>query len=268
MKSTGNSDVFADARACFRRRLREARPDPRLARMAANALAHGAPVRTRSGGRLLCGAGPEAEGLLFKFYGRHRYFDRWRSSRAKLAWAAGRALAELGVPAVEAVGFVEDSPDIGPFRSCLVMRELPGQINLREWVRRHHRALDADMWRAWRERLCSSWLQLGRAGVYHDDTKALNVLTRVEWSAAPHPLTWIDLESVRIGHRPGRRGILRNLVQLNGSLRKWVPDSERAGFLEQAAGEYPWLRAWWVKPLIRHWTRRRLLHEVRTRCGP
>lgn len=268
MKSTGNSDVFADARARFRRRVQEARPDPVLARLAADALARGTPVRARSGARLLRGVGLESEGLLFKFYGGHRHFDRWRPSRAKLAWAAGRALAEVGIPAVEAVGYVEDSPDIGPFRSCLVMREMPGQINLREWVRRHHRALDAAAWRAWREHLCECWLQLGRAGVYHDDTKALNVLTPAEWRPNPHRLTWIDLESVRIGHRPGRRGVLRNLVQLNGSLRKWVPASERVAFLEQAAQEHPWLRAWWVEPLIRRWTRRRLLHEVRTRCGP
>lgn len=268
MKSTGNSNAYAAARKRWRRILDEARPNPALERLAAEALVHGASIRGHTGARLLRGAGQESAGLLFKFYGRHRYFDRWRPSRARLAWAAGRAMAELGLPAVEVVGFLEEGAEIGPFRSCLVMRELDGYINLREWIRRHHRRLDATAWSAWREHVCEAWLQLGRTGVYHDDTKALNMLTLPDWSPDPHPLIWIDLESVRVGHPPGRRGLLRNLVQLNGSLRKWVPDVERLAFLEQAASEHPWLRARWVAPLIRRWTRRRLLHEVRTRCGP
>lgn len=268
MKSTGNSDPFLRARALFRNHLLHASADNSLTLLAAQALASAPTTRRRRIGRILRCPTPSCQGLIFKFYGKHRYFDRLRPSRARLAYAAGLTLRDLGIPTVEPVGFVENTPEIAPFDSCLVMREKPGAVHLREWIRRHRNHMTEDSWRAWRQQVCEAWLQLGRVGVYHDDTKALNLLTDASWSPKPRFLVWIDLESVHAGRRPGLRGVLRNLVQLNGSLRKWVPNTERFAFLEQASAEYPWLAQKWVPWVIRWWTRRRLRHEVRTRCGP
>jgi hypothetical protein len=268
MKSTGKSAVYRSARALFRHYLREAESDLSLVPLVEEAFASGVSVRARGVPRVRAGASRAAEGYMFKFYEGHRHFNRWRPSRARMAWAAGRTLADLGVSCVEVVGFVERLTAWAPYESCLVMRAISDAITLREWVRRHHRCLDARDWSELRERLCRHWLRLGEVGIYHDDTKALNVLTSCAAKPLPDRFIWIDLESVRPGYRPGRRGVIRNLVQLNGSLRKWVPDIERRRFLEQAAAAYPWLLEPWVEWSIRRWTRRRLLNEVRTRCGP
>lgn len=262
MKSTGNPDAFSSALVRYRRYVRSARPDSALRVLAEAILARGIPARKR----LARSALPGASGLLFKFYGPHRHFDAWRASRARLAFAAGRVLADAGAPSVEVVGFVEGLK--GPYASCLVLREIPGAVNVREWLKRHHGCMTAETWRNWREGIYAAWKALSDAGIYHDDTKALNLITAPEWSEAPAWLRWTDLESVHPGRRPTRWRIIRNLVQLNGSLRKWVPDEERFRFLALAKRDYPWLDGVWVVPLIRRWTRRRLMNELKTRCGP
>lgn len=264
----GNSDPYSRARTLYHRHLEAASSDPLLARLASDALARGIPVQARRAGRVLKMSDGNAAGLIFKFYAKHRHFDRWRPSRAKMAFAASRTLQELGIRSVEVVGFVDSSPEITPFDSCLVMREQKHAITLRDWLRKYHRQMDRQSWSAWRNAVFEAWIGLGRNGLYHDDTKALNLLTNACWSPVPQFLAWIDFESIRAGYRPGMRSILRNLAQLNGSLRKWVPDEERIAFLRQAAAEYPWLAQPWVPCLLRWWTQRRLRHEVRTRCGP
>src|SRR5690606_17473581 len=116
-----------------------------------------------------------------------------------------------------------------------------------------------EQWTQWRETLREFWLDLERRGIYHDDTKTLNILVQTP-ADAPMKLWWIDPESVHPGHRPGRRQILRNLVQLNGSLRTWVPDEQRLLFLKEIAQVHPWLRVPSVEQKIRDWTRKRLLN--------
>ena len=266
MKSTGNSTVFAAARSRYRGHLRAARPDDALAARAAAAYAHPEEVLKRSPHQLLV-RGQDAD-LIFKFYTDRDLFSRWRHSRARRAWAAAVAMRESELPTIEVLGFVDGSPAFAPFTSCLVMRTIPDTMTLREWIRRNHRRWTPAQWDAYRHALSTFWLGLGRHGFYHDDTKALNILVKLPVDTPFPRFYWIDPESVHPGHRASRHQVLRNLTQLNGSLRSWAPDAQRLRFLDEVARVHPWLRAPRVETVIRRWTHRRLLKEKKTRCGP
>ena len=103
--------------------------------------------------------------------------------------------------------------------------------------------------------------------MYHADTKTLNMLATQD-EAGAYRLWWIDLDAARPGHIASRREILRNLVQLNGSVRSWIPEEDRLAFLRDLAWDYPWLRHRDVPGRLRAWTERRLRKEILTRCGP
>jgi hypothetical protein len=125
---------------------------------------------------------------------------------------------------------------------------------------------DAD-WSALRRELLDFYLTPYSAAFYHDDTKALNIL--LDPAAPPgQRLWWIDVEGVIAGGRLTRYRMLRNLAQLNGSLRSWVPERERLAFLRGVAWHFPWLHEPRVAERLRAWTRRRLLREVQRICGP
>lgn len=267
MKSTGNSAAFREARLRYRAHLRECAPHPDLAEAAATALrADKKPLKRTPHQCVVRGIGENAD-LLFKFYSDRGLLSTLRPSRARRAFAAARTLFDLSLPTPDAVGYLEKEDAFTPYTSCLVMRFIPDAVTLRQWIKTNHRHLSPQQWTELRIRVRELWLDLARAGIYHDDTKALNILIRTPTHQPPQ-WWWIDPESVHPGQNPTRRQLLRNLVQLNGSLRTWVPESERLAFLHDIAAAYPWLRAPRIEKKIRHWTHARLQNEIRTRCGP
>lgn len=269
MKSTGNSAAFYHAGQLHRQLLRSSAADPTWRDRSIRALRDPAAIlKGTAAQRVVRSRDPAQDGLLFKFYSDRGLLARWRPSRARRAWAAARTALSLGAPVVEVVGFVEREPALAPFSSCLVMREIRGGLTLREWIRKNHRTFDAAQWEYWRKTIWAHWLSLSRCGVYHDDTKALNILLAAGADPGAWRPIWIDPESMHPGRRPGQREIVRNLVQLNGSLRSWVPEQVRLDFLREAAQEFPDLARPEIEARIREWTRRRLLHEKETRCGP
>lgn len=267
MKSTGNSMLFRKARQAYLARLRAERVGPDFSQRAIQALAHPGKVLKRAKTQcVLRGAGEDAR-LLFKFYTDRGLCARFRCSRARRAFAAAQTMRDLGLPMPEPLGYIEHSTAIAPFTSCLVMQFLSDAITVRQWLRENHHALTKSDWNSLRARIRELWLDLGRHGIYHDDTKTLNILLQPAADKEPR-LYWIDPESVHPGKRPAKRQILRNLVQLNGSVRTWVPEEERLLFLREVAEVHPWLNAPSVEQKIRRWTRARLLNEIKTRCGP
>ncbi len=267
MKSTDNSSVFRAARAAFREYLKKRNAGYDFNQRAAETLTAPAPLlKATARQRVMRGIGPDSD-LVFKFYSDLGPLALFRTSRARRSFAAAHAMRAQGLPIAEPLGYVEYTSGIAPFTSCLVMRFIPNATTLHNWLRRHYRTLTPEEWTHWRNTLREFWLDLGRHGIYHDDTKTLNILVQTP-PDSPMKLWWIDPESVHPGHRPSRRQILRNLVQLNGSLRTWVPDEQRLLFLNEIAEVHPWLRVPAVEQKIRDWTRKRLLNEIRTRCGP
>lgn len=188
---------------------------------------------------------------------------QFRASRARRSCAASLTVRDLGLPTPEPLAYLEVS------RSCsyIVHAWLPQVVSVRAWVRRHWRDWSDADWSALRTEVLDFYLTPYQRGFYHDDTKALNIL--LDPAAPPgQRLWWIDVEGVIAGGRLTRYRILRNLAQLNGSLRSWVPERERLAFLRGVAWHFPWLHDPRVAERLRAWTRRRLLREVNRICGP
>lgn len=187
----------------------------------------------------------------------------FRASRARRSFAAGMTVRDLGLPTPEPLAWLEVSPSC----SYVVHEWLPQVVTVRAWVRRHGRAWSAADWTRWRRELLEFFVTPYTRGFYHDDTKALNILLDPDGPAGRR-WWWIDVEGVIPGARLTRYRVLRNLAQLNGSLRSWVPDDQRLAFLRGVAWYFPWLHHPRVARRLQAWTHRRLMREVNRICGP
>jgi hypothetical protein len=212
------------------------------------------------------------EDALIKRYDIVRWKDRIkyqvRPSRARRAWAAARTLLRLGILTPEPLGYLEIYEGRLPVRSYVVTRFMPDAVNAYRWVKQNWRQKDE----AWRERfrqdLLNQLLMLYRKAIYHADTKLPNLMIENPDDEKARAFYWIDLECVQAGIVPTRHQIVRNLVQLNGSMRHWVSEADRMPFLKALARTYPWVDDPRLVERIRRWTRRRHLNELRQHCGP
>jgi len=209
---------------------------------------------------------------LIKRYSLPRRIDRikyrFRASRARRAWAAARTLLGLGIPTPEPLGFLEVYEGSLATRSYIFTEFMADAVSTYAWCKAnyHHRPPE------WREQfradLLASFLSLYDRGIYHADTKTPNVLMTHPDDPARRTFYWIDLECVNAGVTPSRHEIVRNLVQLNGSFRHWVPDEDRLAFLRDIARRYPWLDRPRIINKIRRWTVKRWRNEINRHIGP
>lgn len=189
---------------------------------------------------------------------------RFRPSRARRGWAASAALRAQGIGCSHCLGFLEEPAG----RGLAVFAADPDAVSARRWIKAWlHRQPEAYR-AAFAADLAAALLDLYQARIYHADTKASNLLVRHPEDPARRRFFWIDLECVRFGVRPTRRQVLRNLVQLNGSVGAKLSERDRLDFLWRLAGRFPWLRDPGIPDRIRRWTRKRLERELRGRCGP
>jgi hypothetical protein len=191
-----------------------------------------------------------------------------RPSRARRAWAAAKCLLRLGIRTPELLGYLEIYSGRVPARSYIVTRFMPDAMNAYLWIKRNWRRHDQPWRDAFRRDLLGEYLQLYRKGIYHSDTKLPNVMIEAPEDAALRKFYWIDLEGVLAGVTPTRHQVVRNLVQLNGSLRNWVSEEDRLAFLSEFAQTYPWANSPRVIERVRRWSRRRLLNELHRHVGP
>lgn len=189
----------------------------------------------------------------------------WRMSRARRAWAAGLALQRLGLPVAEPLGFLEVMRNGRVTDSYIINRWLPTTRTARELATDLRGAPRAERRRAiamWRE----TWLATLQRGIYHADTKLSNAL--VQTCDAQSVVHWIDLECVHIGGRITPYRLLRNIVQMNGSLAADFPLRDRLWFLQKLPAGLRWLASHRANRIIAWWTARRLGNEKTGKAGP
>lgn len=193
---------------------------------------------------------------------------RLRLSRGQRAWLAGRVLTELALPTPEPYGFLELSRGGWPIRSYLFCQFMDDARDARQWLKPCYARQPDAVRRAVREELAALFLETYQKRVYHADTKSSNLLLRAPLDPECRAFFWIDLECVRIGCRPTRRRIIRNLVQFNGSLGARISREDRLAFLHTLAQSFPWLEDPAVERRIRQWTLRRLKREIKREARP
>jgi len=199
----------------------------------------------------------EQQELVMKRF-RRSWLDRFRPSKARLAWAAARTLNQLGLPAVVPIGYGEQRR-----LSFFVYEYNAAAITVRDWIKpRMHRQPDAFRHRV-ADELLACLLELYDHGLYHRDTKAGNLL--VEPGSNPDAVNryaWIDLEDLAPAKLTAKR-LFKNLTQLNGSLCRRIPRADRMRFLNALAERIPLARDPKLAAAVEAETHRRLMREVR-----
>jgi len=191
----------------------------------------------------------------------------FRPSRARRFWAAARTLQQLGIPTPEPYGYLEIYQGIVPVISYVFTAFIDDAQPARDWIEPEFHLQTQSLRDALRKDLLQALLQLYRYGIYHRDTKTANMLLFEPCDDEKRFFMWIDLECVQTAVIPTRHQIIRNLVQLNGSLGLDVTDEDRIAFLEDLASVYPWVTRKRVIQKIRSWTQRRLQKEQVLGCG-
>jgi len=190
-----------------------------------------------------------------------------RPSRARRFWAAACTMAELDIPTPEPLGFLEIRFAHIPLRSYVITAFEPDARNARTWIEPEFHKQSAGIRAAVSADLLAALLKLYQHGIYHGDTKTANMLLIHPANNDARAFSWIDLECVQCGISPTRHQIVRNLVQLNGSLGDNVAAEDRYAFLNDLAQTYPWVISRRTVSTIRRWTDERLGRERRGICG-
>ena len=194
---------------------------------------------------------------------RQRLPYRWRTSRGRRAWAVAEAFGQLGIATPQPLGWVE-----WPGRSMYIARWFGAGKPARRWIKARLHQRDPSFRDAISRELLEVLLTLYDHRIYHADTKTSNLLLSCPEDPGRRAWAWIDLECVRFNRKPTRRRLLRNLVQLNGSIGSKLPDADRLAFLEALARHYPVLDNPTLPDMLRNWTRERLQRELDGECGP
>ncbi len=210
--------------------------------------------------------------VIIKRYDLHGFCTKLRyffphPSRARRSWATGHTFLKIGIPTPAPLGFLEIYRMGVPVRSYTITAFVADAGPAKKWLKRYFDKQSPEVREAVRRDLLDHLLELYRKGVYHKDTKTANLLLRAPADSSRRAFYWIDLECVRFGLRITRHRIIRNLVQLNGSLGSRVPDEDRMEFLRDLSVDYPWVLRPSVIRRIRTWTQRRVQKELRLWCG-
>ena len=187
---------------------------------------------------------------------------RWRVSRARRAWAAANTFRDFGIATPEPLGFAEWREGAEVVTSCTITRFLPDASNAYRWLKAKYRRQSDNDRRQLRDALLRCYLAVNQSALHHADTKLSNLLILNPEDRDQRQLLWIDMECVTAGREPTRHQVIRNLVQMNGSLRYWVPEADRLRFLRALSRAYPWVTGPRVIDRIRTWTLRRLRREL------
>lgn len=193
---------------------------------------------------------------------------RFRHSRSRRAWAAASSLQDAGIHTPPPLGFVECAGPLLPGCCYALSEYVTDAVPARRWIKAWLHQRPDDFRTRFREDLLACFLDLYRRGIYHADTKAGNLLLTDPEDPERRRFWWIDLDCVSFGVTPSRRQVLRNLVQLNGSIGSKLPDADRLAFLNELGEMFPYLREPGVADRLRAWTLERLGRELRGICGP
>ncbi|GIW73006.1 MAG: hypothetical protein KatS3mg102_2548 [Planctomycetota bacterium] len=185
---------------------------------------------------------PEAGALFVKRYRTRNRLDglknRFRRSRARKAWEAGRRLAALGVATGLPLALAERRRGLRLEEAYLVTRAVPHAGNVLEWFRDHARSrprLRACFVRA----LARHLRALHERGIDLRDLKGTNVLVCAPAPPAGAEQPWsplwqfahIDLDRAAFDRRLRERDRIRALVYLDASYAGLASRADRLRFL-------------------------------------
>ena len=216
---------------------------------------------------------PEGTGLYVKRYKLRDLTDRLRGSvipgKAVREWRICRALQRAAVPTCDVLAVAVRRRSLLPREGFLLSREVTGSRPLGDFLEEVLPELPRrrpNYWRRLVEEGAALTAQLARAGFYHSDYHAGNLLVRPE--AAPgQRLYVVDLHSMWRRRRARRRALRRMLAMLGLSVR-----DRGVGPLSQVRFLRRFLRRWQGGPdgaaaELRQWMARLQRTAARLREG-
>lgn len=169
------------------------------------------------------------------FSWRYRVGSMFAQSGAFRALRGARVLAEAGVATARPIAAVEERRWRMLTRSFYLTEEIEeSKISIRFWVEELAvipGAAGRRRRRAFLMALSQLFASLHRENIYHNDLKDFNILVAPRKADDQLDVFLLDLEGVRRCGALSRRRRIKNLVQLNRTLGKYLSWSQRARFL-------------------------------------
>jgi tRNA A-37 threonylcarbamoyl transferase component Bud32 len=174
------------------------------------------------------------------FSWRYRFGSIFQSSGAVRSLQGAVILSEAGIPTVRPLAAV-DSRSWGMLNGSFFLseeiengktadaywREQLLTIKGKDGMRRRKRFVSA---------IGELFRSLHKRDVYHNDLKDANILVRPDSSGCAEEFYLLDLEGIRRYRKLNRRRQIKNLVQLNRTLGKYLRASDKLRFLESYLG--------------------------------
>ncbi len=174
------------------------------------------------------------------FSWRYRLGSIFRSSGAVRSLHGAVILRQSGIPTVRPLAAV-DSRSWGMLTGSVFLseeiengktadaywREELLILKGKEGIRRRNRFVGA---------MGKLFRSLHQRGVYHNDLKDANILVRPDSSGDAEQFYLLDLEGIRRYRKLNRRRQIKNLVQLNRTLGKYLRATDKLRFLESYLG--------------------------------
>lgn len=157
--------------------------------------------------------------LFIKHYRRKRGWQAfkylWRRSQAVRSWAGAYAIQIRNVNAVNAIAALEERRAMHLLGDAYLLTDkIPSVENLADAVAKSAGRARRELLRE----LALFFRRIHSLGIYHGDMKATNILAGRDRSGR-RVFYLTDLDFVRTKLDLSRRNVLRNLAQLNGSIR-------------------------------------------------
>ena len=186
----------------------------------------------------------EAKTVYLKRYNafswRYRFGSIFQSSGAVRSLRGAVILSESGIPTVRPLAAV-DSRSWGMLNGSFFLseeiengktadaywREELLTMKGKEGIRRRKRFVGA---------IGELFRSLHQRDVYHNDLKDANILVRPDFSGGAEQFYLLDLEGIRRYRKLNRRRQIKNLVQINRTLGKYLRVTDKLRFLESYLG--------------------------------
>ena len=186
----------------------------------------------------------EAKTVYLKRYNafswRYRFGSIFQSSGAVSSLRGAVILSESGIPTVRPLAAV-DSRSWGMLNgSFFLSEEIENGKTADAYWREELLTMKGKAGIRRRKRFVGAIGELFRSlhqrGLYHNDLKDANILVRPDFSDSAEQFYLLDLEGIRRYQKLNRRRQIKNLVQINRTLGKYLRVTDKLRFLESYLG--------------------------------
>jgi serine/threonine protein kinase len=196
-------------------------------------------------GRIRLALGSAVRGLYLKRYNvfswRYRIGSLLMPSGGSRSWVGAGVLLSAGFNTGRPLAAVECRSAGMLTKSFYLSEEIPGSKTVDLYWREELVPLDGlagfHPRRAFLRALAGLFRSLHQRNIYHDDLKDANILVSSDEKAGREIFYLLDLEGIRTYRYLNRRRRIKNLVQLNRTLGRFLHGSQKLYWLKEYLGE-------------------------------